>query len=419
MLETSPSTFTWSHDPAVQEYTLMVRRVGRPWQRWTLASSQVCTNGICVVEMTQLTDGLVFRPGRTYAWRVRADGSVSSPVVRFRVPERDLSETDERSTPSPWGMRIISDSTNSRQWSTVENNAIVSARVAVATMFKRFTQWPEDSNAEAFNRVMVNGDLVQRILLVRANIPDVNGAAPAISVTDPVTGAIYYNVVRNGNCAASDGTGSLWPLPPTQPAPKMIICNGTFTVSAYTMVHEFGHLFDYASDVYLSTTNPMSLSEKIDLTDTPGLQIYGCTGTDVVMGLFTNGWTRGLRGWGSGPAFQPNNIPLITTFQQNPIDKITEEAAADMFLNYVYRSNQVASQPGDQTNGRGAVACANPVAWNGPAFLNKSWIDPVTLLPVTSYEATEGFDDTRLPGNRRHSRTHKWIGDIFAEHPNW
>ncbi len=392
----------------------MVRRASRPWRRWTLASSQICTNGICVAEMAQLTDGLSFKPGRTYAWRVRADGVISSEIVRFRVPERDLSNTDERSTPGSWATKLISDATNSLQWSPAENNAVVSARGAVATMFQRFTQWPQDSNAEVFNRVMVNSDLAQRILLVRANIPNVNGVAPTINVIDPVTGANYYNVVRNGNCAASDGTGSLWPLPPTKPAPKMIICNGTFTVSAYTMVHEFGHLFDYASNNY-NSTDALSLNERVELTDfnaTTGeyASLYDCEG-DVVLGYvpFTGLWSRGERGWGSGPRRKPDGSALLSNFQQNSDNNYTE-AAADMFLNYVYRSNQA--------GGRGDVACTNPVAWNGPAFLNQSWLD-MNGIPTTSNTPTSGTPDPRLPGHLRQKRTHTWIRNIFNQHLNW
>jgi hypothetical protein len=58
-----------------------------------------------------------------------------------------------------------------------------------------------------------------------------------------------------------------------------------------------------------------------------------------------NAWARGTRGWGSSAALISSG--QACTFQQNPTDAIgtiitfaeVDEAFADMFLNWVYKSN--------------------------------------------------------------------------------
>jgi len=362
--------------------------------------------GFCTLSLVNYPEVKPLRRGRNYAWRVRSDAGHRSASTAFRVVKDGFDA--ENSTPSPWAMRYVSDTTNSATWTTAERNEAAAARSAVATMFKRFTAFPNDTLAESFNRVMINDYYVPRILMVRANIPNVNGNAPAVYAVDPVTGNLHFNIVRNGNCAASNSTTGLIPLPPAYGSPKMIICNGTFTPTQYTFVHEFGHLFDYSSDIYLGSNAPISLTERVAKTFQVDKAITDCLQptSGVVMGFFDGFWRRGGRGWGTGPARQPNGNRLVTTFQQNS-DNNYVEAAADMFLNYVYRGNSA--------NEGGPVACGNTGNWGGPAFRNRSWLNQTSTIE------TMGTPDPTLPGDRRQARTRYWMNEIFSpgQHPNW
>jgi hypothetical protein len=147
------------------------------------------------------------------------------------------------------------------------------------------------------------------------------------------------------------------------PNQSTVTCFGTgLQFVEYTAVHELGHVFvgrtggfQTGNTYYGLIFNPPLFS----LTPTPGAStgvVFDAAG-GVVFGtrLDVSGnfdWVRGQRGWGS-PAATPPVAPCI--FQQNaftvsdwlvtppapptldPRSQELDEAAADMFLNWVYR----------------------------------------------------------------------------------
>lgn len=99
-------------------------------------------------------------------------------------------------------------------------------------------------------------------------------------------------------------------------------------VTEYSVVHELGHVLDLRSDLVLRGyvgSNELFLAD----CSTPITRVMGVSsGTS---------WNRGQRGWGTAsvnPVPPPNQ--RLSQFQQNPEDTPIE-AAADMFLNWVYR----------------------------------------------------------------------------------
>jgi hypothetical protein len=131
--------------------------------------------------------------------------------------------------------------------------------------------------------------------------------------------------------------------------------SGTFRFNQYTLVHELGHVFVgrtggtvAGSQTYFGL---IQSAVENDRSATGRRLVFG-VGRDI---LNRTDWIRGERGWGSGASlpgrcdgsFQPNANAL--DFQQNPCQVIDtdypglliverEEAAADMFLNWVYNA---------------------------------------------------------------------------------
>jgi hypothetical protein len=200
----------------------------------------------------------------------------------------------------------------------------------------------------------------------------------------------------------------------------------------YTMVHELGHRFDNRSNIPESNE---SISERLDsgeivldcgypfiptvtpggptLTSVPTLTPGGSTLTPtksigLVMGenLVIQPWTRGERGWGSGPARQPGGGYLITDFQQHPafisssVSKVNAigEAAADMFLNWVYRGG----------SDYRFAPCLEDYPGMYLSFRNEDWRN------MTSYSAISGTPDNTKPGAKRQSWFENIMGEIFV-----
>jgi hypothetical protein len=311
---------------------------------------------------------------------------------------------------------------------------------------------------QIFNNVMVEGDLAGRILFVRANtttaLPQQGGPEPDVQVQYnwtnssggivPVT--VTYFDINQGGCRTFAGSGGVIPGGQSGPTPRAIVCNGRPTndpnpnliVTEYTVVHELGHIFDNRSQ----TNSQPGVSVAMGLTS-GGVVIQDCTSALIrVFGEYDPlvsqnpdpYWTRGEGGWGSGPSFRRTTatpvpppaptatlLPLLTTYQQNARfdfraktnDEIYE-AAADMFLNWVYRSNTDANYPPPAfTN-----ACPSPLptpnptlTWNG--FQNREWRGQISNSP------TVGNLDTGLSGNVRYYWMHSTVLQIFAARQNW
>jgi hypothetical protein len=221
-------------------------------------------------------------------------------------------------------------------------------------------------------------------------------------------------------------------------------------VTQYTMVHEIGHRFNARSDGGTGTT-PASLFGRMQnarvceqiTRDTNGnvekwcgnssttdqTVVFGRTqsvidSSSINLATTTNGWvvtlggdgsyrvdewTRGNRGWGSGPGTPANeevNL-VITPFQQHsfhiddwrtPVNgarallrqREVDEATSDMFLNWVYRK-------------------LNP----NEGFKNLSWIGP-------DCQGENGCDETgqnlnRFPGDRRFEWMNVMMNEIFRQ----
>ena len=149
--------------------------------------------------------------------------------------------------------------------------------------------------------------------------------------------------------------------------PRTIVCGDIDGFDKYVVVHELGHTFDNQSD----QNGAVSITEKINTTrDNNG---FISDNRGWVMGnypqgrcgengtsFYPNGWSRGERGWGSGPSSvyslssvdercQTSSQPNFTDFQKNPPPYTPEssrtlpeienqETGADMFLNWIYRT---------------------------------------------------------------------------------
>lgn len=198
---------------------------------------------------------------------------------------------------------------------------------------------------------------------------------------------------------------------------------GNLSIIPFTeqvFVHEFGHVFDARAGL-----DPFeSLSERMD----SGIVIKDCSQSQArVMGEvfdsedpfnLNNYWNRGERGWGSGPTKYNTTTALITSYQQNPLllhfqltampagqesaakksDRV-QEAAADMFLNWVYKRLQ-GTPP--QTN------CTDIVPGPTP-FTNKSWSGLSGSAPVA------GNDDVSRPGSQRFLWMYNEMLVIFSQ----
>jgi len=171
--------------------------------------------------------------------------------------------------------------------------------------------------------------------------------------------------------------------------------------SQYTIVHELGHLFDYRTNYGLS--DPINDGAFL-LTD--------CSGDRVMVGAFT----RGRRGWGTGPQEYMNGgavAPLITDFQQNPANTAIE-AAADSFLNWVYRFNG----SGGATAVDSCLLTPRPPynQWSGLGYLNLEWSTAPAPAFIGNSQGAAGTPDPRLPGDRRYFDVDPRIRNLFTQY---
>jgi hypothetical protein len=189
---------------------------------------------------------------------------------------------------------------------------------------------------------------------------------------------ITKSTTQKGFCEMSSNV-----IPPT------LICYGTLfqpdpdnpTSRPYTkfvFVHELGHRFDNRSrqnipDEKLSLAGWISYPAQEPTNEASRSRVVMDCDKKTLFGLFSSNnikhWTRGTRGWGSTA-----NEKEFSDFQQNFVDSIgiadeskdVDEAAADMFLNWVYRRlTDIINSPPNWAN-----ACAGPIPvanepWSG------------------------------------------------------
>jgi hypothetical protein len=230
--------------------------------------------------------------------------------------------------------------------------------------------------------------------------------------------------------------------------------------SQHTITHEFGHIFDYLSKRHHIIPNTLTLTPIPTATaagqgfitsyiddgtfpdgSTNGTNFFSLIGCDglIIMGYVPSNnpddppWQRGKRGWGSAP--------LLSMYLQNSNEILPLEAAADMFLNWVYRVNLVTALIATgrltpiqgtpalvlgnnyiQNYSTNVISPATPSAGcfdNGynPAVVTDSGfynIKPSTNQPVTAAPA----DTTAWPGDIRQAFMNDIMNKIFT-HNGW
>jgi hypothetical protein len=304
-------------------------------------------------------------------WFYSADGD----VVEVTAGNSDCSNVPiESESTSNYAIRIVSDvsginETKTKDWSRFEQYEIMLAVNEIGRAFTTSSTVSPNTPVDVFNRVFASPqNFPPFVLVVRAdtkvdslwkvagqvNLPN----QPDVTVTFTWAGVKYtgfYEDVDRGSCKAFEARlltvqppGSL--IQTTVKMPSAIVCNGALAnvtnnsaqplsttrenASQYTIVHEFGHIFDYLSNNRSNSPNNMIT----DALDNGNFVLGGCLASDnnnlrnIVMGFLPNqNWKRGRRGWGSAPQ--------LSTFLQNKNETLASEAAADMFLNWVYRVN--------------------------------------------------------------------------------
>jgi hypothetical protein len=218
-------------------------------------------------------------------------------------------------------------------WTTPQLTAIVEAvrdtAIALAVQSTFNSASTDDSPRDTFRRVMT---------LARPNSTD---------------SGIEFNYTGSTSTPYCITNKSASPLE------ARITCGGGFTITKYTLVHELGHVFvDRASSFY--TQLESAAVRDANPNNNGPHAVFGGGFTDRTG---ASDWRRGERGWGSpraqigrcdGSIPVPTPILAPSDFQQNPCDivdsqypfaqngplRVTEieEAAADMFLNWVYKA---------------------------------------------------------------------------------
>jgi hypothetical protein len=310
---------------------------------------------------------------------------------------------------APYKVNVIDD--GSRLWSTFERNSITTA---ISMLGESFDTWLPIFNTpqDAFNRAMLENSGTE-LLFIRTNnagsISIVNYQYQYGYFIGQIAPVFTYNQITRGYCITyqeSDIVGS------SLPRPAAVICSGDLIdqysgtipilqASEYTIVHELAHLFDYRTNHGISNYIQQATFALRDCDD------------GIVMGTFLDGWLRGRRGWGTGPAQYLDAgvpAPLITDFQQNP-DNSPIETAADSFLNLIFRFHSDKQQL--IVNSCNLSPRPQYDAWQGPAFLNRSWsATPHPIFPQNSV-GVAGASDNSLPGDVRFRNMYLIISDLL------
>ncbi|MDX2139894.1 MAG: PA14 domain-containing protein [Chloroflexota bacterium] len=308
-------------------------------------------------------------------------------------------------------------------WTPSEVTAIDTAVNNVGLALQRLSVNPTSPQA-VFNRVMVQGSVKDYIWFVRANtttstIQDLANS-PDVTVSyihEGQTVSVTYENINGGNSVDGFIPGCkafASALSGTIPRPPAVVCNLTFTPTEHTFVHELGHIFDYRAGYPNNGISSAIAAGSFTLGSCPSSEFTdpqtGAFFNYRVMGYFAElnpPFRRGERGWGTGPGF--------STFQQNP-ENIPLEAAADMFLNWVYGSNSSSGTSpvtGVQTNAAAPTGgcpvnqSVPPPSQNWDGFRNNNW--STSPYPY----------DWGLPGDVRYVYMNGLMVTIFAGNTGW
>jgi hypothetical protein len=212
-------------------------------------------------------------------------------------------------------------------WTSTEQQAIFAGVSKVGQVFDSYSNI-ENTSQSAFKRVFGTG---------RTNTSSLITFEKTSLVTGIYCITTKYTVSQNANLAS------------------LIQCNPSVILSEYTVVHELGHAFIGVTGNNVSN-QPNSFYSRVEkpqnykFPQCPTGAIFSNSDcSNIIFGLLGGDWVRGQRGWGSSPNTQ-NGVP--TNFQQNPYqyqcnsspcndtDAIAEieEAASDMFLNWIYKT---------------------------------------------------------------------------------
>ncbi|MCI0709256.1 MAG: hypothetical protein L0154_03755, partial [Chloroflexi bacterium] len=317
--------------------------------------------------------------------------------------------------PDDYKVRYSNELGNGSDWSQTELDSIAVAlnnvALAEAQMLLNVS-----TQQEAFNRVMADGDIPEYIYFFRANDPD------GIVTVTYLEGGTADTPVNYGACKTIQGNN-------VEPGarPRTIICNGTQTVDEFAIVHELGHVFNNRTastvgdlgDLYdaVERTSLEPCRDRVTREPTGVCVLDFGEQQLVVMGnVFDSDgnpvWSRGDRGWGSGPNAD------ITNFQQHPpglfpndnLQTQIDEAAADMFLNWTYRKIDPNSPITYETA---------PLPGNWQGFINASWRpdpqNPHYQQNNLCVSELTGCMDGTYPGDARDRWMNELMTTIFAQ----
>jgi hypothetical protein len=288
----------------------------------------------------------------------------------FTIPATPTPTATPMPTLSSYGISLVSDGL---QWDVIEATNILNGANRVADAFSRFQVFG-NTLPDKFKTVMGSSLTFLRL-----------------AETQPVNSpyAVYYGT-NAGNCEVWDPTVVI--------ATIVVACRGYMRqtdtwitngfVTEFAAVHELGHVVDIRSGIQLRTivgsTNLFLGDCNVNTTYPEGERVMGVVST----------WERGQRGWGSTDP-DSGNGQEISQFQQNPYNQTDGvEAAADMFLNWVYRRTSDAAPTNIPLE-------FNPLGRDGPPVAACNYAISGSWLGFRNINR-DGSDDTRRPGNVRY-----------------
>jgi hypothetical protein len=338
-------------------------------------------------------------------------------------------------TEDSYNVRIVtnfSDDMNQVQnWTLYERREIINAIDAIGQAFTTVSNVQPTNEIEVFNRVFTStASLPPFVLFIRADIP-----SDAQAVVRYQYNGVEYNIaygtvdngtVNNGNCITYSGGSTLDRITAQiVNYPYAIICNGQLDnetdnasepvsdvngeASEYTIVHELGHILDYLSgDEFTAQIRSISALGSCRGVESNSLSYS-------IIAIRDRVHRRGTRGWGSAPEF--------SRFLQSPAREIPLETAADMFLNWVYRTNSGGSTT---ISGISRIAenapttgCIPLASQTPPPPNDTSWEGFRNRYPEINQSIEVAPFAWGLPGDIRFVLTQEIIDSIFLVNPEW